>query len=252
MSLQIIAVIIAFFVRIFLLLLSFRRLNVPRQTGPDEGIEDDSVVRAYDRISRWPQFRLIRRMIIKELRKHQPDGSLVDIGCGPGYLLADMARSFQKLNLIGVDISAEMVERAANNLAIKGLDDRVTFRVGDIQGLPFEDSSVDFATSTLSLHHWSDPKQALHEISRILRPGGRFLIFDLRRDSPKLMYWLIKFAQWTILPKAMKRINEPTSSFLASYTPAELTVFMPASGFVEYRIKPGIFWVYVTGQKGII
>ena len=234
---------------LLLLVVASRSVTIPRQVGPDEGIDDADIVKAYDRISQWPQFRAIRRIIIHELKRHHPEGTIVDVGCGPGYLLEDMARAFNDLKFIGVDISSQMLEKATGNIASKGLIERISFRAGDIQGLPFESNSLDFAVSTLSLHHWLQPKQGFEEILRVLKTGGQFLVFDLKRNSPRLVYWVLRFAQSLILPAALGRINEPSSSFLASYTPAEIKDLMKDTGFTTWRVRAGLFWSFTWGQK---
>jgi ubiquinone/menaquinone biosynthesis C-methylase UbiE len=225
-----------------------RQLNIPHKAS-FEGIEDDETVRAYDRISRWPQFKLLRWFIVNELKSYHPNGSLADIGCGPGYLIANIAKSLPQLFIIGVDISEDMVKKAAQNLCSLGFSEKVSFRQGDIQKLPFEANTLDFVISTLSLHHWSKPKQAIQEIYRVLKPKGQFLIFDLRRNSPKLFYWLIRFAQTFVIPSVMKRANEPTNSLLASYTSTELESFLSETSFRQWKIKPGFGWIFVWGHK---
>jgi ubiquinone/menaquinone biosynthesis C-methylase UbiE len=242
-------IVIDAFFALVLLIFGYRRIKVPRQVSPEEGIEDIEVVQSYDRISKWPQFKLLRIIIVGELKKYNPDGILVDVGCGPGYLLVDIAKTFPKLSVIGIDISEEMEQKATKNISRLGLDKKVRFRRGDIQELPFADNSLDFVVSTLSLHHWSEPKQAIEEINRVLKPRGQFLIFDLRRDIHRLFYWLLRFAQKFVLPFPMKRINEPTSSFLASYTPVELYALMSCSPVDEWKIKPGDFWTFIWGIK---
>jgi ubiquinone/menaquinone biosynthesis C-methylase UbiE len=244
-------IILATVVVIFILLfvVASRSVNISRQIGPHEGIDDAEIVKAYDRISQWPQFRAIRRIIIHELKRHHPQGTLVDVGCGPGYLLVNMARAFNDLKFIGVDISSQMLEKATDNIASKGFTERVSFRAGDIQGLPFESNSLDFVVSTLSLHHWLQPKQGFEEILRVLKTGGQFLVFDLKRNSPRLVYWLLRFAQSLILPAALGRIDEPTSSFLASYTPAEIEALMKDTGFTTWRVRAGLFWLFTCGRK---
>jgi SAM-dependent methyltransferase len=52
--------------------------------------------------------------------------------------------------------------------------------VGDVAALAFPDRSFDLVVSTLSMHHWADPAAGLAEIGRVLRPGARALIWDLR------------------------------------------------------------------------
>jgi len=225
------------------------RLDAPRSVSPDEGIDDIEVARGYDKISRWPQFRLLRKLIIAELRRSRPQGTLVDIGCGPGYLIVDILKAFPQLSVIGVDIAEEMLQWAAGNLSGPAFSKRISFRQGDIHELPFENGSVDFVVSTLSMHHWSEPSKALNEIHRVLKPEKRFLLFDLRRDSPQLFYWIMRVAQTFVLPAAIRRINEPTGSALSSYTYPELKQILSRTPFKEWNIKQGLFWSFVTGEK---
>jgi ubiquinone/menaquinone biosynthesis C-methylase UbiE len=175
---------------------------------------------------------------------------LVDAGCGPGYLIAALTKSLPYLSIIGVDIAEEMIQKGAYNMSQLGLSEKVSFRLGDIQALPFEDNSIDFLVTTLSLHHWSEPKKAINEIYRILKPGGQFLIFDLRRNSPQFFYWLIQFAQRFVIPPVMKRANEPTNSLLASYTTSEMKTLLSETLFKQWNVKPGILiWLFAWGRK---
>ena len=226
----------------------YRRVNLPRRAGI-EGLEDPAVVKAYDRINQWPQFRLLRRMIAGELKKHHPNGLMVDIGCGPGYLVADIAKAFPHLYTVGVDISEEMMQITTHNLRSLGISERVSFQQGAVQKLPFEDNTADFVVSTLSLHHWPDPKQALEEVHRVLRPGGQFLIFDLRRDARRVFYWLLGFAKTFVVPAAIRRVNEPVGSALSSYTLLESEALLSGTPFQQLKIKPGLGWMFLWGCK---
>jgi ubiquinone/menaquinone biosynthesis C-methylase UbiE len=225
-----------------------RRVNTSRQAGR-EGIEHDEVAEAYNRISRWPQFKLLRRMIVHQVGRYHPEGVVVDIGCGPGYLVIALAKSFPHLHITGVDIATEVVQLATRNVLHLGLGEQVEFRQGDVQDLPFEDNFVDFAVSTLSLHHWSEPKRALDEIHRILKPGGQFLIFDLRRDAKRLFYWLLGFAQRFVVPAALRSINEPTGSAQSSYTPLEVEALLSETQFRQHKTRPGVGWMFIWGRK---
>jgi SAM-dependent methyltransferase len=75
-----------------------------------------------------------------------------------------------------------MIARARANADRPGNGDqrRPSFLVGDVAALAFPDGSFDLVVSTLSMHHWADPAAGLAEIGRVLRPGGRVLIWDFR------------------------------------------------------------------------
>jgi len=108
-----------------------------------------------------------------------PGGRVLDVGCGPGRLAVPLAQ--HGLNVTGLDLDPAMIERARIN-AGRALGDerRPSFVVGDAASLGFPDGSFDLVVSTMSMHHWEDPAAGLREIARVLRPGGRALVWDLR------------------------------------------------------------------------
>jgi ubiquinone/menaquinone biosynthesis C-methylase UbiE len=120
---------------------------------------------------------------------------------------------------------------------------------GRLGSLPMLEGTLDFAVSTLSLHHWSDPSQGLAEFHRVLKPGGQFLVFDLRRDSWHFFYWLLRFAQRCVVPNALRGVNEPLGSLLSSYTLAEVENLLTLSPFTEWRIEGGPAWVFAWAGK---
>jgi ubiquinone/menaquinone biosynthesis C-methylase UbiE len=229
------------------------RLNTPRKVNV-EGIEDPETAEAYDRINRMPQFKLIRRGFVKKLKKYGVKETITDIGCGPGYLLQVITKEMPENALIGVDISKEMVEKAKANFVSMGYGERIEFKQGSADHLPFDDDTQDFIISTLSLHHWNDPQAAFKEIHRVLKPGGQMLIYDLRRDARRLFFYLVWFAQNLALRimnvSAITKINEPMGSLLASYTKEEIEEIMKKTCFNDYKIGGKFGWIYLYGKKG--
>jgi SAM-dependent methyltransferase len=108
------------------------------------------------------------------------EAEVLEVGCGPGHLSIRLARL--GLEVTGLDLDPAMIERARANADRAGIEDerRPSFVVGDVASLPFQDGSFDLVVSTLSMHHWADPTAGLAEIGRVLRPGARALVWDLR------------------------------------------------------------------------
>ena len=109
-----------------------------------------------------------------------PPLDVVDIGCGEGYLTLETARWAR--GVVGVDRSADVLARA-RALAKRRRVNNVTWKKGDIAHLPLRDRSVDIALLSQSLHHAEDAADTVTEAARVLRPGGRLLILDLREHD---------------------------------------------------------------------
>ncbi|MDX2561405.1 methyltransferase domain-containing protein [Streptomyces sp. TX20-6-3] len=137
---------------------------------------------AYDRLSGRLLSGLYRRAADDVCRAPE-DALVVDIGTGPGRLLLDIARRRPDLRPHGVDVAPSMTERARHNARAHGYGDRITLHTASADALPLADASADVIVSTLSMHHWADVPRAVTEMARVLRPGGRLVIYDFRATS---------------------------------------------------------------------
>ncbi|MGE0362424.1 MAG: ArsR/SmtB family transcription factor [Vicinamibacterales bacterium] len=106
-----------------------------------------------------------------------PALDVADVGCGEGYLTLEAARWARKV--IGIDRSAAVLARA-RQLADRRKVTNVSWKRGDIEKLPLPDQCVDVVLLSQTLHHAGEPSRVLREAARVLRPGGRVLILDLR------------------------------------------------------------------------
>jgi ubiquinone/menaquinone biosynthesis C-methylase UbiE len=224
-----------------------RKKNV--RTSNFEGIDDPAVAKAFERMTNFLPFKLLRGKFISQLKKITPQGTLVDLGCGSGNLIVEIAEKIPTLNLIGLDISSEILEFAKKRAVDKKMEQKMEFKVGNAEEMPFEDNSIDILISSLSLHHWINPVNVFKEIYKVLKPDGTFLIFDFRRDSRKFFYGFITFVTKIIVPKALKKVKEPLGSLLSSYTPEEVLQFCSQASLQDIKITPFLAWMFISGKK---
>ena len=186
-----------------------------------EILDDPEVAQAFNRIATMPQMRLLRWFVARRAVAMVQAGQAADLDSGPGHLVIRLAQAAPGLQVTGIDLSDEMLVEAQRYARRSGLEDRIAFKKGDVAQIPFPDDSLDLVVSTLSLHHWSDPVGALDEIARVLRPGGSFLVFDLRRDMAAPFYLTLWFTTRCVVPRALRRVNEPLGSRDAAFAPQE-------------------------------
>jgi ubiquinone/menaquinone biosynthesis C-methylase UbiE len=238
------ALLVALVVAAFALVLT-RPMRIPRDPAR-EGFQDAEASGAYDQVSCWPIYAFERHIVVSALAREDPCGTLLDIGCGPGHLTAAVARRFPRVACFGLDINEHMLALARRRFrAVDGPD----FVGGDVGRLPFASGSVDIIISSLSLHHWKTAGAALTEIGRVLTPGGLLVLFDLRRDCPRWLYFVFVVGQALFLPAAIRRTNGAVGSIWASFTAAELANMLREAGFPSPRLKLRFGWLLARSRK---
>lgn len=143
-----------------------------------------------------------------------PDLVVGDLGCGTGSLTAALAPHVQHVHAL--DASPAMLESARVRLAAF---DNVSVAEGALEALPLYHGVLDVAVLMLVLHHVADPVRALREVHRVLRPGGRVLIADMR-------------------PHAHERYREQMGHVWLGFSEPTLHEWLHEAGFVQPRYVP--------------
>ncbi len=210
----------------------------------NEGIQNEITVDIYDRFARimrdkgWLDVDSLMSAGLEA-------GRALEVGPGPGYVgLEWLKRQGENARLTGLEISPAMIKIARNNAREYGLDGRTEYVLGDAMNMPFTDGCFDSVFSNGSLHEWEDPARGFREILRVLRPGGKFCVCDLRRDAGPLKKWMIY---------AMTRPKEIRPGFLtsfnASYTTGEMAEILDRAGLRGCELRREFFGMSIIGSK---
>lgn len=134
--------------------------------------------------------RFIKQNVIAELPQLPAEPAILDLCTGTGDIAGFLKKKFPQTKITGVDFSEEMLKIAQRKH--KG----ITFMQADCLKLPFPDASFDLVTISFGLRNTANYDTAVHEISRVLRPGGIFVHLDFGKDAEladKIFYKIVKF-----------------------------------------------------------
>jgi ubiquinone/menaquinone biosynthesis C-methylase UbiE len=158
-------------------------------------------------------------------------GHALEVGPGPGHLGLDWLAATSGTRLSGLDTSADMIERAAANARAAGVGKRARYVLGSVAAAPFREACFDAVFSSRSLHEWLDPRVAFAELWRVLRPGGRFYLSDLRRDlSVSARRFLTSVMTDAVVREGL------AASIAAAYTRADLAALLAQTPFADYPV----------------
>lgn len=129
--------------------------------------------------SQWEEMRAaffseaVREKAIS-LARVEPGMVAADIGAGSGFVTEGLIR--EGLRVIAVDQSEAMLDEMRNRFSHR---DDIEYRLGEAENLPIADATVDYVFANMYLHHVESPPEAIKEMVRVLKPGGRLVITDL-------------------------------------------------------------------------
>jgi demethylmenaquinone methyltransferase/2-methoxy-6-polyprenyl-1,4-benzoquinol methylase len=131
-----------------------------------------------------------RRAMIDHIVPEHP-ALVLDVACGPGGVSLQLAER-TRANVVGVDLTLEMLRQGQRNVAERAMGDRVRLIAGRGEQLPFADATFDALTFTYLLRYVDDPEATLRELARVVKPGGA--VANLEFLLPQSRFW--RFWWW--------------------------------------------------------
>jgi ubiquinone/menaquinone biosynthesis C-methylase UbiE len=195
---------------------------------------EGGVARWYDKTTRrdLPEFKALARKVADTLVS---GAKVLEIAPGPGFFAIELAK-IGKYQITGLDISKTFVDIAKRNARQEHVE--VDFRQGNASAMPLSEGSFDFVLCRAAFKNFSDPVGALREMRRVLKPEGRALVIDLRKDvGKKSLDGYIRGLKAGALNAFMMKWTFRLMLIPRAYTKQQFQNFIVESGFVKSEIQ---------------
>ena len=167
-------------------------------------------------------------------------GLLLDVGTGPGNLPVEIIKLAPGIQIVGVDLSRQLIRMARARARKAGFSQQIVFEVANAANLRFDDDSFDMVISTGMLHSLRKPSKVFKEIFRVLKQGGNAWVYDPARVTQH-----IEKRQWKSSLNARERFFLWFFGLLGLQKPIELysrnemVPIIEAAGFDSYAVDEG-------------
>ena len=175
--------------------------------------------------------RVWRRRVVGEVRRAKP-GRILDVATGTGDLAIAMARRIRDVQVLGVDLSEQMLA-----VARRKIDGRIVLDRGDAERLAVADASVDVATVAFGVRNFGDLGAGLRELARTIKPGGKVVILEFSRPRNRVFRALYEFYSYKILPRIGGLVSRDKRAY--EYLPASVGEFPAPEEFMAMMARAG-------------
>ena len=222
----------------------------------------DNIAKDYDSLNHIMSLsidKIWRRKAIKRIKDACETPRVLDVACGTGDFSIAIAKAVKKGEVIGVDISKEMLEVMRQKVLKNKLESIISQEVGDGEALRFPEGSFDRVVNAFGIRNFEDRDKGLREALRVLKPGGRLVILELSRPQNKIIRWFYDLYFLHILPIIGGKVSGDKAAY--AYLPASVKAFpgkkeftdeLRRAGFVNITHRAFTFGIcrMYTGEKG--
>ena len=198
----------------------------------------DNISRNYDFLNHFLSLGIDiiwRKKAIKQLQKDQPK-LILDIATGTGDFAIE-ALALNPDKVIGVDISAGMLEVGKVKMKKRKLDHKIEMHLGDSEGLQFDDNNFDAVIVAFGVRNFENLEKGLSDMYRVLKPGGKAVILEFSRPKMFPFKQLYHFYFKSILPLLGRIISKDQSAY--TYLPESVQAFPDGQNFLDILTKLG-------------
>lgn len=178
---------------------------------------------------------LWRKKAVKLLRSIQPK-KMLDIATGTGDFAVECL-ALGPDQIVGMDISKEMLEVGKEKMKKKGVDKIISMKLGDSENIPFEDNTFDAITVSFGVRNFENLEAGLSEMNRVMKPGGKTAIIEFSMPEKFPIKQLYKFYFMNILPLIGRLISKDHRAY--TYLPESVNAFPYGQRFLDIYQKCG-------------
>lgn len=220
----------------------------------------DDIAPRYDFLNRFLSAGIDVRWRKKALQRLQPlqPKHILDVATGTADVAIMADRLLQPEKIIGIDISAGMLDAGRVKLQTKGLSERIELQLGDSETINFPDASFDAVTVAFGVRNFENLEKGLAEIYRVLKPGGRLVVLEFSKPRFPGVQQLYNLYMKIVAPEVAgvfsknKKAYEYLNNSIQAFPEGKAFVaVLNKTGFTETTCKPltfGICSIY-TGDK---
>lgn len=222
----------------------------------------DNIAKDYDSLNHIMSLsidKIWRRKAIKKIKDVGEAPRVLDVACGTGDFSIAIAKAVKKGEVIGVDISKEMLEVMRQKVLKNKLECIISQEMCDGEALRFPEGSFDRVVNAFGIRNFENREKGLQEALRVLKPGGRLVILELSRPQNKIIRWFYDLYFLHILPIIGGKVSGDKAAY--AYLPASVKAFpgkkeftdeLRRAGFVNITHRAFTFGIcrMYTGERG--
>jgi demethylmenaquinone methyltransferase/2-methoxy-6-polyprenyl-1,4-benzoquinol methylase len=179
---------------------------------------------------------LWRRAALSFLKKDKPQ-KILDIATGTADFALEALKQLQPKQIIGVDISAGMLEKGKEKIKQRQLDDKIQLQLGDSERLLFEDNTFDAVIVAFGVRNFENLERGLADMLRVLKPKGKVVILEFSKPKKAPIKQLYNFYFKNILPSIGKMVSKDARAY--TYLPESVQAFPEGKDFTNILEKVG-------------